>query len=115
MTYTWRRNSRLFYPLIGGKEMRKGSRHDSDGLAVIALAPRFNASFDANLARDRLDVASNTAGRLAERASDLGIVERVAGDRRFRVFRYTPYWRLPEGPRTDAGQDTSTQITEATK
>ena len=52
--------------------MREGGRHDSIGPTAIVVAPRS----DANLARDRLNVASNTAGRTAERASRLGIVER---------------------------------------
>lgn len=71
--------------------------------------------FNVNLVRDRLDVAYNTASRLIEQAVALGIVEEATGARRFRIFRYTPYWLLLEEPQPASEQDTPPQITEATE
>ena len=71
--------------------------------------------FNVNLVRDELDVAFNTANKLVEQTAALGIVEEVTGGQRFRVFRYTPYWRLLQEPEPMAGQDVPVQTTEAAR
>jgi Fic family protein len=69
--------------------------------------------FNVNLVRDELGIAFNTANKLVEQMTALGIVEEVTGGQRFRVFRYTPYWRLLQEPEPMAGQDVPVQTTEA--
>jgi Fic family protein len=71
--------------------------------------------FNVNLVRDTLDVAYNTARRVIDQAVSLGIVEEVTGAQRFRVFRYTPYWRLLEESQPAGERDTPPQITESTQ
>jgi len=80
-------------------------------LELLFQRPLFNV----NLVRDTLDVAYNTARRVIDQATALGIVEEVTGARRFRVFRYTPYWRLLEEPQPAAGDYTPPQITETAR
>lgn len=70
--------------------------------------------FNVNLVRDALDVAYNTARRVIDHAVSLGIVEEVTGAQRFRVFRYTPYWRLLEESQPAPERDAPPQITEST-
>lgn len=69
--------------------------------------------FNVNLMRDELGIAFNTANKLVEQTAALGIVEEVTGGQRFRVFRYTPYWRLLQEPEPAAGQNVPVQTTEA--
>lgn len=69
--------------------------------------------FNVNLVRDELGIAFNTANKLVEQTAAIGIVKEVTGGQRFRVFRYTPYWRLLQEPEPMAGQDVPVQTTEA--
>lgn len=43
----------------------------------------------------------------------VGAMQVTTGGQRFRVFRYTPYWRLLQEPEPMAGQDVPVQTTEA--
>lgn len=59
-------------------------------LDLLFVRPLVNT----NLVAHSLQVTDVTAGRLLERLSGIGLVEEVTGQRRNRIFRYTPYWRL---------------------
>lgn len=57
------------------------------------------------LVAGRLDVTDVTASRVLDRLGALGLVEELTGQRRNRVFRYTPYWQLFRDPEADNDDD----------
>lgn len=59
-------------------------------LDLLFVRPLVNTGLIAH----SLQVTDVTAGRLLERLGTIGLVEEVTGQRRNRVFRYTPYWQL---------------------
>jgi Fic family protein len=46
------------------------------------------------LVAERLGITEVTAGRVIDRLRSLGLMDEVTGQRRNRVYRYTPYWQL---------------------
>ncbi|CAN5696232.1 Fic family protein [soil metagenome] len=60
-----------------------------------------------------LEVTDVTASRLLERLGKIGLVDEVTGQRRSRVYRYTPYWRLFQDRPADIIADTAIQATES--
>jgi hypothetical protein len=64
------------------------------------------------LAEKMLGVSFVTANTLVARFEELELLEEITGNRRSRVFRYTPYLELFDEPTGDA-EDTPVQSTEA--
>jgi Fic family protein len=46
------------------------------------------------LVTDQLNVTHATAGKLIAQLVRVGLLEEITGQKRNRIFRYTPYWRL---------------------
>jgi Fic family protein len=88
-----------------------------DGLATNSLElldllfqqPLVNA----NLVRDRLGVAYNTANRLIGQLEKIGILNEITGEQRNRRYAYTPYIALFDDPEPYAGENYPLQITES--
>ena len=83
-----------------------------NGLRLLDLLFR-RPLINVNLVKDRLDVAFRTANDLVDRLVTLELLEEITGGQRNRVFRYTPYWRLLEDPKTAVQTDAPLQTTES--
>ncbi len=74
-----------------GMLMMSGSgANDSRLLDVLFERPLVNSALISTL----LGVSDRTAGKLIGRFSDLGLLDEITGKERYRVYRYTPYWRI---------------------
>jgi Fic family protein len=71
---------------LGARELRL--------LDLLFQRPLINVG----LAKEQLGVTDVTASRFIERLTDLGLVDEITGQRRNRLFRYTPYWKLFQEP-----------------
>jgi Fic family protein len=78
-------------------------------LDLLFQRPLVNIS----LVSGRLDVTDVTASRLLDRLMELNLVEEITGQRRNRVYRYTPYWRLFQEPAVLDEPQTPLQTTES--
>jgi Fic family protein len=76
-------------------------------LDLLFVRPLVNAA----LVESKLEVSDVTAHRLLERLANLGLVEEITGQRRNRIYRYTPYWQLFQQPLID--NETPIQSTES--
>jgi Fic family protein len=65
------------------------------------------------LAMERLGVTDVTASRSIERLTNLGLVDEITGQRRNRIFRYAPYWKLFQEPAMLDLTGTPLQTTES--
>lgn len=63
------------------------------------------------LIREQLGVVYVTANRLVEQFVKIGLLGEITGGQRFRIFRYTPYWKLFEEADEIADQEIALQIT----
>lgn len=76
-------------------------------LSALFQRPVVNVKFVAST----LEVSFPTANRLVARFEDLGLLRELTGRRRSRLFRYEPYLRLFDEPRTGAEQLGSPGVT----
>ncbi len=63
-------------------------------LSALFQRPLVNVSF----VSEALDVSFPTANRLVARFEELGLLRKVTGQRRMRMFRYEPYIEMFEEP-----------------
>lgn len=65
------------------------------------------------LVASTIDVTDVTGGRLIDRLADLGLVDELTGQRRNRIYRYTPYWQLFAESAVDDEAGAPIQTTES--
>jgi Fic family protein len=78
-------------------------------LDLLFVRPLVNTS----VVMHSLEVTDVTASRLLERLGRIGLVDEVTGQRRGRIYRYTPYWKLFQDRPDDGFADTVIQATES--
>ena len=64
--------------------------NDGRLLDLLFERPLVNNALVCNL----LAVSDRTAGKLIGRFGELGLLDEITGKERYRVYRYTPYWRI---------------------
>src|SRR5262245_43588405 len=77
-----------------------GARSQRDTSARLALPA---AVVNVRLVQSSINVTDVTASKLLERLAQVNLVEEITGQRRNRVYRYTPYWQLFQ-PTVDANE-----------
>lgn len=102
--------------IIGMREAHRRLIQDQ-GLGLHALrlldalfrAPLVNVTW----VKDRLGLSFVTASKLLARFEELGLMEEVTGNKRFRRFRYTPYLSLFEDVDSTVGDERPRPTTES--
>ncbi len=102
--------------IVSLREAHRGAVESSglgvNGLRLLDLL--FERPFvNVSLAREVLDVSFVTANNLVERLQQLGVLQEMTGQQRYRVFRYGPYVDLFQEVVPSAEQDVPVQTTEA--
>jgi len=65
------------------------------------------------LVAERLEITEVTAGRVVDRFRAMGLMDETTGQRRNRIFRYTPYWNILREQEEPGEASTPLQLTES--